>query len=228
MRNKKCSNVSLHNGMQWHDEKELGTNSSPLRHIKTPRNNTALTLTNQAPVQSVAAGAQGLKNVRHERYARSRTLLASRVDAMRESGLDGNPEDLRRNAQRIDNRSYVQARIAYLKRQDDASFQAKLRKLEEFRWLAHDHNLADLFEVAERPKVDRAGNPVLDAECNPVMERYQRAKFLEELPEEVQCVVEAMDVTKSGELVPRTYSKLQANREMSNHVGCGPRTTPTV
>jgi len=53
------------------------------------------------------------------------------------------------------------------------------------------------------------------------MERYQRPKLLQDLPEEVQRVVEGLDLAKNGQLIPRTYSKLKANRELRKLLGIG-------
>jgi hypothetical protein len=137
--------------------------------------------------------------------ARSRALLASRVEAMHESGFKGSPADLRRNAQRVENRADVQARIAYLTRQDDAAFQAKRRKLEEFLWAAHDYNPGDLYEVVEKPVIARDGKPVLAADGKVVTEAVERPKMMRDLPPELRQVVEAKEFTKAG-LMPKTYS----------------------
>jgi hypothetical protein len=79
----------------------------------------------------------------------------------------------------------------------------------------HEANVADLRETVEVPKFDKNGNPALDKDGNAtVMEKIQRPRLVSELPEDLQRVVESVSIDGHGRMVPKVYSKLQANAEL--------------
>jgi hypothetical protein len=185
------------------------------------------------PVEVVAkiAGARPLRKPAHERYARGRSLLLPKLDAYCMAfGLDRSgmtPEQLhcaRGNASRLEGGRGCPGmadRIAYLTRGDEEVLAEKRKRLEEFLWLVHEANPADLWEVAEKPKLDDDGEPMLDDAGNPIMVKYQRARFLADLPEDVARIVQGVKITDSGKIVTETYSKMQANMELRKLLGIG-------
>jgi hypothetical protein len=179
-------------------------------------------------------GSLALPKHTHERYARARSLLMPKIEAYCQAfRLDRSamtPEQLhcaRGNASRLENRLHVADRIAYLLRQDEEALTEKRRRLEEFLWLVHEANPAELWEIVERPKIGEDGEPEMDDDGNPVMVRYQRARFLAELPEDVARIVQGVKITDSGKVVTETYSKMQANQELRKLLGIGVATGQT-
>ena len=85
----------------------------------------------------------------------------------------------------------------------------------------HEANVADLWETVEVPVLDKDGNPVLDKDGNAVMEKIQRPRLLSELPEDLQRVVEGVNIDGHGRMVPKVYSKFQANVELRKLLGIG-------
>ena len=85
---------------------------------------------------------------------------------------------------------------------------------EEVLWLVHEADVADLWEIVDVPKFDKDGNPVLDKDGNAVMEKIQRPRLMSELPEDLQRVVESVSIDGHARMVPKVYSKLQANAEL--------------
>jgi hypothetical protein len=167
-------------------------------------------------------GALPLRNPRHEAFCRARSLLAPKIEAYRHAELGGHDVHADRgNASKLERKPTIRDRIAYLCRQDVEILTQKRKRLEEFLWLVHDTKHSDLWEVSERPKLDGDGDPVLDDEGNPKMVRYERAKFLSELPDDLQRAVEAVEINKFGDMVPKTYSKMQANAELRKLLGIG-------
>jgi type II secretory pathway component GspD/PulD (secretin) len=188
-------------------------------------NETSREVIDPAPI---VAGSLPLGKRAQERYARARSLLLPKLDAYCQAyGLDRaemTVEQLhcaRGNASRLEARRAVAQRIAYLSRQDEAALADKRRRLEEFLWLVHEANPAELWEIAERVKTDEDGNEILDDDGKPVVVRYQRARFLAELPEDVARIVEGVQITESGKIVTKTYSKMQANQELRKLLGIG-------
>jgi hypothetical protein len=169
-------------------------------------------------------GSRPLRKPAHERYARARSLLMPKIEAYRYAGLGGkegepDAEDIhamRGNASKLERKQHVIDRIAYLCRQDEEVLAEKRKRLEELLWMIHDFNPKDLWEVSERPKTNKKGEPVLDEAGNPIMIRYERPKFIQDLPEDVQRVIEG-----KGEFGPQTYSKMQANQELRKLLGIG-------
>jgi hypothetical protein len=85
---------------------------------------------------------------------------------------------------------------------------------EEVLWLVHEANVADLWETVEVPKFDKDGNPVLDKDGYAAMEKIQRPRLMSELPQDLQRVVESVSIDGHARMVPKVYSKLQANAEL--------------
>jgi hypothetical protein len=169
---------------------------------------------------------------RHERFARARALLLPKVEAYCQAfRLDRSTLTLeqlhaaRGNASRLERRREVEARIAYLAHQEEAVVLEKRRRLEEFLWLIHEHNPAELWEVEDRVLLNKAGNPVI-VDDKPVTYQVQRARMLADLPEDLCRVVEAVQITDSGKVVTKTYSKMEANRELRKLLGLGATNGP--
>ena len=173
-------------------------------------------------------GARPLRNPRHERFARARSLLVPKSEAYRrafdlvEAQLDANQAHaVRGNASKLERKQQIADRITWLCRQDEEVLAEKRRRLEEFLWLVHESDPGELWEIAEREKTDAEGDAVLSEAGDPVMVRYQRLKFMVDLPEDVRRTVESIKYTESGRPQVSTYSKMQANQELRKLLGIG-------
>lgn len=167
------------------------------------------------------SGDKPLSNARHEAFCQQRALCATRVEAARVAEFKGSLHVVRGNAARLERRSDIQARIAYLARQDEDRRREKARKIEELYWAAVDANYADFWETAERPKFTKKGEPVMGEDGKPLMVSYRRPKPFDELPPELQQVIEGVEISKYGEVVPKVYSKMQAAGELRKMLGIG-------
>lgn len=157
-------------------------------------------------------GSLPLRNPRHERYARHRSLLMPRLEAARMAGY----EDMTAgNAAKLDRKAAISERIAFLCRQDEDILKAKRLKLEEFLWNIHEVNYADFWETVEE---DEIGD---DDEPTGKTIRYQKLKPFSELALEHQRVIQSLKYTEKGRPVLEVYSKLQANQELRKLLGIG-------
>lgn len=126
----------------------------------------------------------------------------------------------RGNASRLERRKDIQARIAWLSRQQEEILAQKRERLEAWQWQILEHNPADFYEIAERPLLDAKGKPILkDGEF--IMVKYQRAKFLQDLSAEALAAVEGLQITDSGKVMVKTYSKMQAHDALRKMLGIG-------
>ena len=149
------------------------------------------------------------------KYCRLRAQLLPKLDAFRNAGFTAETNHTAySNVYRLEKRKNVQDRMAYFCRQDEKVLQEKRKRIEEVLWLVHEANVADLWETIEVRKLDKEGNPVLGKDGNAVMEKIQRPRLLSELPEDLQRVVESVSIDGHGRMVPKVYSKLQANAEL--------------
>ena len=165
--------------------------------------------------QLAVPGSKPLSNPRYEKYCRLRAQLLPKLDAFRNAGFTAETNHTAySNVYRLEKRKNVQDRMAYFCRQDEKVLQEKRKRIEEVLWLVHEANVADLWETIEVRKLDKEGNPVLGKDGNAVMEKIQRPRLLSELPEDLQRVVESVSIDGHGRMVPKVYSKLQANAEL--------------
>ena len=168
-------------------------------------------------------GFAPLRNDRHEKFAFKRAsdakgggLSCRRLDCERRS---------RRGRQRLqarERRPDVAARIAYLRRHgDEQILHAKRERLEEFLWTVHESNIAALWETVDVEKRDKKGNVITGEDGKPVMVKRQLPKLLSDLPEDVARIVETCGVDENGRVIPKPYSKMQANQELRKLLGIG-------
>ena len=144
------------------------------------------------------------------------------ADAYRQAGYKSESDHAAAgNAARLLRRQDVQDRIAYWSRQEEELLQAKRRRLEEMLWLIHESNVADMWEMVEVEKRDHKGNPIINPDGSVVMKLVQRPKPIGEMPEDVQRAVESISINEAGFVVPKPYSKLQANAELRKLLGIG-------
>jgi hypothetical protein len=168
-------------------------------------------------------GSRPLPNRKHERFCWLIAQLRPKGDAYRQSGFVAKDEHTADgNAARLLRRHDIQDRVAYLSRQEEEILQAKRRRIEEFLWSVHEANLADLWETVEVEKRDKKGNVVYgDDGKTPIMVKRQQPRPLSELPDDVQRVVETCQVDEHGRVIPKPYSKMQANQELRKLLNIG-------
>jgi hypothetical protein len=177
------------------------------------------------PLEAPASfpGFAPLRNDRHEKFAFKRALLMPKADAYRAAGWSAKDDHTAAgNASRLERRPDVAARIAYLRRHgDEQVLHAKRDRIEEFLWTVHESNIAALWETVEVEKRDKKGNVILGEDGKPVMVKRQLPKLLSDLPEDVARIVETCGVDENGRVVPKPYSKMQANQELRKLLGIG-------
>jgi hypothetical protein len=149
--------------------------------------------------------------------------MRPKADAYRQSGYKSESDHAAAgNASRLLRRQDVQDRIAYWTRQEEELLQAKRRRLEEFLWNIHEANIAQMWEMQEVPAYDRKGNPIIDNDTGKQATKFvQRPRNIAEMPEDVQRAVENISINEAGFVVPKPYSKLQANAELRKLLGIG-------
>jgi hypothetical protein len=167
-------------------------------------------------------GSRPLSNARHEHYCRLRSLLCPKGQALREAGMRAvKNHDAVSNATRLERRQDVRDRIAFLVRQEEEVLAAKRKRIEEMLWAIHEADIRELWEAYEAPKLNKAGDIVLDESGTAIMERKQRPRPLSDLSPDLCKVIEDVDVDAKGNVIPRLYSKLQANRELRQMLNIG-------
>lgn len=154
----------------------------------------------------VTSGAKPLKNPKHERYARARSLLMPRLEAARSAGLETMNAA---NAARLERNPRIADRISYLSKPGEELLALKRRRIEEFLWLIHETDYGELWETYE--EIGKDG----------VIRQKQRLKLMSEIPPDLRRVIEQVRYTESGRAQPVVYSKLQANQELRKLLGFG-------
>jgi hypothetical protein len=104
-----------------------------------------------------------LKHPKYEIFARQRALNQSPLVAGQIAGLNYD----RRNLFRIENKTVVAARIAWLSRQDEEELREKRKRLEELLWVGLYADRVDFYETVETPIIDRNGHAVLKRNGEP-------------------------------------------------------------
>ena len=164
-------------------------------------------------------GSRALKNAKYERYCRLRASAQPRIQAYREVGW-GSKEDNAAyiNGCRLERRSEIRDRIAYLTRQAEDRIADKRARIEEFLWSVHEADLGDYFETYQAIERDHNGRPVPINPDDPnsalSTEVRERPKLLGDLPHETAKLIADITIDSKGRAIPKLYSKLQANKEL--------------
>jgi hypothetical protein len=183
--------------------------------------------TSIVPAQSFdIPGSKPLRDHKKERFCRLRAVLRPKADAYRQAGWKSESDHAAAgNASRLERRTEVMERIAFLSRQEDEILRIKRERIEEFLWNIHEANIVQMWEMQEVPAYDRKGNPIIDNESGKQATKFeQRPRNIHEMPEDVQRAVESISINDAGFVVPKPYSKLQANAELRKLLGIGATT----
>jgi hypothetical protein len=168
-------------------------------------------------------GSKPLKNNLHERYARYRAQALPRVVAYCKAGNATSGNGAGVNSCRLEKKPEVRERIEYLSRQAQERIAEKRQRLEEQLWAIHEADIGDYFETHEAAKAGRDGKLETDEAGKMLTVRKQRAKLLNDLPPELRKVVEDVMVDRNGNVIPKLYSKAQANRDLREMLNIGGR-----
>jgi hypothetical protein len=172
-------------------------------------------------------GSRALKNAKYERYCRLRASAQPRIPAYREAGWETSDDaNAYSNGCRLERRSEIRDRIAYLSRQEEELIAAKRRRIEEQLWAIAEGNIQDFFETHEVIQRDHTGQPTHDENGALSTETRVRPKLLTDLPPEMTKLIEDIGFDHKGRAVPKLYSKLQANKELRAMLNISNRETP--
>ena len=161
-------------------------------------------------------GSKPLRASKWELYARYRAQALSRVDAWRKCGHDVAVDKHAHNhASDLERKPAVRDRIDYLTKQAEQIIAAKRARLEEQLWSIHEADIGQYFESYDAPGRDHEGRPT--TENMPRM----RPKLLSDLDPEIRKNIEDLVPDGRGRLIPKLYSKIQANKELRamNNIG---------
>jgi hypothetical protein len=162
-------------------------------------------------------GSRALKNSKLEKYCRLRASLQPRAQAYREAGWNTRSDDgAYAHACRVERRPGVRDRIAYLSRQAEEMIAVKRERIEAQLWAIAGGNIADFFETYKAIERDHTGQPEKNEDGSLSLETRVRPRLLTDLPREQAALIEEVRVDNRGRLIPRLYSKHQANKELRN------------
>jgi hypothetical protein len=160
-------------------------------------------------------GSKSLKNNAHERYARLRAQALPRIVAFRKAGnVAKNDRNADANSFRLEKKPGVRERIEYLTRQAQDRVIEKRMALEEQLWAIHEADIGQFWETYETAKASKDGKLATDQDGKMLTVRKQRAKLINDLPSEFRKLIEDVTVDRNGNVIPKLYSKAQANAEL--------------
>src|SRR5262252_3711663 len=166
-------------------------------------------------------GSRALKNAKIERYCRLRASLQPRAQAYREAGWEtSNDGDAYSNACRLERRPTLRARIEYLSRQAEELIAEKRQRIEAHLWAVHDADIGAFWETYEASKT-KDGKLATDQNGKMLTVRKQRAKLINDLPIEARKLIEDVSVDRNGNVIPKLYSKAQANADLRKLLNLG-------
>ena len=121
-------------------------------------------------------------------------------------------------------------RIAYLSRQAEELIAVKRERIEAQLWAIAEGNIADFFETHEVVQRDHTGQPLTELKRNEItgetetalsLEKRVRPKLLTDLSPEAAKLIEEVRPDSRGRLIPKLYSKHQANKELRAMLNLG-------
>ena len=152
---------------------------------------------------ALKAATKPLKHSKYEIFARQRALNQSPLIAGQIAGLNYD----RRNLFRIEKKSAVAARIAWLSRQDEEALREKRNRLEELLWVGLYADRADFYETVETPITDRNGHAVLKRNGEPYTKMVIQLKPLDKLTPQLRCLIESITYYRKREAEPQTHQQ---------------------
>jgi len=178
-------------------------------------------MTNTNILAITSPGSRALRNAKHEKFARLRASAQPRIGAYREVGWQSRTDYAAYiNACRLERRPEIKDRIAYLTRQEEELIAEKRQRIEEQLWAICGGNIQDFFTTEVDLNPTETNNPAEIAN-NPDQQKVgvlPRARVvprpLTELDPETAKLIENLTVDSKGRLIPKLYSKLQANKEL--------------
>ena len=181
-------------------------------------------------------GSKALKNSKQEKYCRLRAALQPRAQAYREAGWNTRSDKgAYSHACRLEHRPGVKDRIAYLSRQAEELIAVKRERIEAQLWAIAEGNIADFFETHETVQRDHTGQPMTEPKRNEITgemevslltETRVRPKLLTDLPPDLAKLIEDVQVDNRGRLIPKLYSKHQANKELRKMLNISAKEAP--
>jgi hypothetical protein len=170
------------------------------------------------PVATTAVdpGSLPLRNRKQELYAQERALFNSATVSARNAGYKGHVDVV---ASELERKPKVQARIAYLTRDDENALREKRKRLEGFLWDVIETDRANYYEAVEVVITDRSGIPVLDRNGVPKTKVVTQPKPLEMLKPHERRLIESISYTDSGKPNLKLVSKEFAHRELRRMLG---------
>lgn len=172
----------------------------------------------QPNLPATVPGSLPLRKPAHEHYAHERALNVAPLEAARRAGYAIMTAG---NAAKLDRNPKIRDRIGWLRGQDVEITREKVRRIEASLWAQHDALMEDYWDVVDKKKLDKEGNPILDQDGNVVTIRYQRGRLISEIPRERQCAIENYTVTEDGRLIPKLVSKLAVSAALCKFLGVG-------
>ena len=183
-----------------------------------------------------SSGSRALRNSKQEKYCRLRAALQPRAQAYREAGWnDRSDAGAYSHACRLEHRPGVKDRIVYLSRQAEELIAVKRERIEAQLWAIAEANIQDFFEPHEVIQRDHTGQPITEPKRNEITgemetalstETRMRPKLLGDLPPELAKLVEEVRPDARGRLIPKLYSKHQANAELRKMLNISAKEAP--
>jgi hypothetical protein len=97
----------------------------------------------------------------------------------------------------------------------------KRQRIEGQLWAIHEADIGAFWETYEVAKTSTDGKLATDQEGKMLTVRKQRAKLINDLPLEARKLIEDVMVDRNGNVIPKLYSKAQANAELSKLLNIG-------
>ena len=88
-------------------------------------------------------------------------------------------------------------------------------------WAVLEADIGDFFETYEVGKADKEGAPETDGSGKMDTLKKQRTKLLSNLPAEFRKLIEDVTIDRNGNVIPKLYSKSQANRDLREMLNIG-------
>src|SRR5215471_16031332 len=170
----------------------------------------------------ISDGSKPLKNNMHERYARFRAQALPRIVAFRKAGNTAKNDHVAdANSFRLERKPGVRERIECLTRQAQDRIAEKRAALEEQLWAVMEADIGAFWETYEAAKTGKDGKLATDQDGRMLTVRKQRAKLINDLPLEFRKLIEDVSIDRNGNVIPKLYSKAQANADLRKLLNLG-------